>query len=99
MVKFKLRVLWLENSLGLAINQINSNLSIQLTAFYFWPKTDAWEQLKVELQSKPWIEKRDVIRLLNDISNIMNHWKKNRKIEGLEGVRLQYKEIEFIGTF
>ena len=99
MVKFKLRVLWLENSLGLAINQINSNLSIQLTAFYFWPKTDAWEQLKVELQSKPWIEKRDTIKLLNDISNIMNHWKKNRKIEGLEGVRLQYKEIEFIGTF
>ena len=67
--------------------------------FYFWPKTNAWEQLKVELQSKPWIEKRDIIKLLNDISNIMNHWKKNRKIEGIEGIRLQYKEIEFIGTF
>jgi len=97
-VNFKLRVLWLENSLGLAIDQLNSNLPIQLTTFYFWPKTDAWEQLKVELQSKPWVDKKDVIKLLNDISEIMNHWQKNRKIQELENVKLQFKKIEFVGT-
>jgi 30S ribosomal protein 3 len=47
--KLKLRVVWCRNFLGLAINQRNLKREYSLTCYYFWPKTEAWEQLKLEL--------------------------------------------------
>ena len=93
---FKIKVLWLENSLGLAIDQVNSGVPLQITSYYFWPKMNTWEQIKVELNSKLWIREQEVIILLNRISEIMNHWQKNRKEQSLEDVRIQYKTIEFV---
>lgn len=96
-MKLEIKVLWLENYLGLAIDEVNSNIVTQLTPYYFWPKTDAWEQLKNELNSKLWIEEREKIILLNDVSQIMNHWQKNRKEQSFKSVKDQYKKIKFIG--
>jgi len=97
-ITYKIKVLWLENSLGIAIDQVNSNVSLQITSFYFWPKTDAWEQVKSELKSKLWIKERDSILMLNTISEIMNHWQKNRKNQGLEDFKAQFKNVEFVGA-
>ena len=96
-MNFKIKVLWLENSLGLAIDQINSNVSTQLTAYYFWPKTDAWEQLKAEINSKRWIEEQERILLLKNISELMNHWQINRKEQILKNFNLQNKKIDLVG--
>ena len=96
-MSLKIKVFWLENYLGLAIDEVNSNILTQLTPYYFWPKTDAWEQLKNELNSRLWIEEREKIILLNDISQIMNHWQKNRKEQSLESIKNQYKKIKFVG--
>ena len=98
-MKFKIKVLWLENFLGLAVDQTYKKASNPLTAYYFWPKTDAWEQIKVELMSKIWIEERERIYLLNNVSDIINYWQTNRKKQNLESVKSLYKEIEFVGSF
>ena len=95
----KLKVLWLKNSLGLGIDQVNMKHQFPLTQYYFWPKTDAWEQIKVELMSKIWIEERERIYLLNNVSDIINYWQTNRKKQNLESVKSLYKEIEFVGSF
>ena len=58
-MKFKLNVLWLENELGIAIDQIQSGEQIPLTDYFFWPKIDAWYQIKRELETKPWISKEE----------------------------------------
>jgi len=54
-LRLRLRVAWFKNFLGLAIDQANSSQQHSLTLYYFWPKTEAWEQLKLELNSKNWL--------------------------------------------
>ena len=73
-LKFKLNVLWLENELGIAIDQIQSGEQIPLTDYFFWPKIDAWYQIKRELETKPWISKEEKAKLLNSTATIMNQW-------------------------
>lgn len=51
--RFKLNILWLENELGIAIDQIQSGEQIPLTDYFFWPKSDTWDQIRRELETKP----------------------------------------------
>ena len=53
--QLRLKVVWFKDFLGLAIDQVNSDLQYSLTPYYFWPRTEAWEQLKLELDSKIWL--------------------------------------------
>lgn len=78
MQKFELQILWLENSLGLAINQKVGNLTIPLTSYYFWPVSDAWEQIRFELETKLWISKEERIMLLNLVVDNINQWQQKR---------------------
>lgn len=29
-----------------------------MTEYFFWPKKDAWEELKTSLETRPWISER-----------------------------------------
>jgi len=81
--KFKINTIWLENKLGLSINQIQSNNQIPLTPYFFWPKTNVWDQIKIELDTKTWILNSEKTTLLNSVAEIMNQWQDyaNKKIE------------------
>jgi 30S ribosomal protein 3 len=76
--KLNLQVLWLDNSLGLAVNQKTSDGIIPLTPYYFWPVSEAWEQLRFELESKSWISEKERVTLLNNVVDIMNQWQQTR---------------------
>ena len=82
MQNLKLQVLWLDDSLGLAINQKTPEGLLPLTPYYFWPVSEAWEQIRFELDSKPWIPKEDRIRLLNSVVKAMNEWQDSRRNNG-----------------
>ncbi|XP_078433401.1 small ribosomal subunit protein cS23-like [Wolffia australiana] len=70
-----LKFIWMEKSIGLALDQVVPNHgTIPLTPYYFWPQKDAWEQLKTLLQGKPWISKKRMIILLNQATEIINLW-------------------------
>ena len=84
-MRFKFKVLWLENSLGLAVSQKNG---IPLTNYYFWPRNDTWEHIKFEIDSRPWISPSEKVLLLNNLTEILNNWKKP------EGA--SYKEVHTI---
>ena len=81
--RFKLNILWLENELGIAIDQIQSGEQIPLTDYFFWPKSDTWDQVRRELETKPWILTKEKAQLLNATATIMNQWQSsmNKKIK------------------
>ena len=64
-MQLKLRVFWFNDFLGLAIDQKSINHLSPLTPYYIWPRTEAWEQQKVELDLKTWISKEDKVSILN----------------------------------
>jgi len=75
--KFKLNILWLENKLGISIDQIQSDGPIPLTKFVFWPKSDAYDQIRLQLSTRPWILNEDKRRLLDSTASIMARWQKD----------------------
>ncbi|XP_038697758.1 30S ribosomal protein 3, chloroplastic-like [Tripterygium wilfordii] len=70
-----LKFIWMEKNIGISLDQsIPGHGTIPLSPYYFWPRKDAWEELKVLLESKPWISQKQMILLLNQATDIINLW-------------------------
>ncbi|GAB4836327.1 30S ribosomal protein 3, chloroplastic [Ancistrocladus abbreviatus] len=73
-----LKFIWMEKNIGLALDQaIPGHGTIPLSPYYFWPRKDAWEELKILLESKPWISQKQMIILLNQATDIINLWQQS----------------------
>ncbi|XP_075475872.1 small ribosomal subunit protein cS23-like [Primulina tabacum] len=74
-----LKFVWMEKNIGIAIDQVipGGHGTIPLSPYYFWPRKDAWEELKVMLESKPWISKKQTVVLLNQATDIITLWQQS----------------------
>ncbi|XP_057980000.1 small ribosomal subunit protein cS23-like isoform X2 [Malania oleifera] len=73
-----IKFIWMEKNIGLALDQtIPSYGTIPVSPYYFWPRKDAWEELKVLLESKPWISHKQMVILLNQATDIINLWQQS----------------------
>jgi len=82
--QLELKILWTKTFLGLSLNQISQNKILPLTNYFFWPKTDAWEQLQIELTLKPWLKNSEKVEILNLAAEVMNFWRNNRNKDNFE---------------
>ena len=101
MQNFTLHVLWLDSSLGIALNQRTEKGTLPLTSYYFWPTSEAWEQIKSELESKSWVPEEERVRLLNLVVEIMNLWQGSRFHSNgplkIKDLKLSWDNITIVG--
>nr|YP_009968217.1 ORF171 [Cyanidiococcus yangmingshanensis]QMX77318.1 ORF171 [Cyanidiococcus yangmingshanensis]UNJ15933.1 putative ribosomal protein 3 [Cyanidioschyzonaceae sp. 3]WDB00376.1 putative ribosomal protein 3 [Cyanidiococcus yangmingshanensis] len=74
-MQLKLKVVSSKQLLAMAVDQLLTPTDkMPVTGYYFWPRTDAWNLLKTELESKIWIWPSERKKILDEATYVINHW-------------------------
>lgn len=98
--EFKLNFLWLRTNIAVGVDQVYARgQKSPLTEFFVWPLKDAWEELKVALESRPWVTERDRVILLNRLTEVINFWQEpGDEKPTIDDARNRFPDCSFSGV-
>lgn len=100
LAEFRLKFIWFGNKgIAVALNQIYNDKSFPITEYFFWPRSDAWDEMRVCLKSKAWISSNEVIYVLNQLTEVVNFWQeKNNDLQSeiIVYVKEKFPDCDFI---
>ena len=96
--RFALKVVSLDKDVAIAVDYVISKGTSPLTPYYFWPRSDAWQELKDELDTKTWINETEKIELLNQATEVINFWQEKGKIISMKQAQEKFPKVVFAGT-
>ncbi len=96
--RFTLKVVWLDKDVAISVDYVISKGTSPLTPYYFWPRSDAWQDLKDELDKKTWINDTEKIELLNQATEVINFWQEKGKITSMKQAQQKFPQVFFSGT-
>lgn len=98
--KFLLKFLWLEKFIAVSLDQRVADHSTPITEYFFWPRTDAWEELRLDLEKRSWISESELIVLLNQVTEVINFWQEKSEItrkKELQAAKEKFPNCFFVG--
>jgi 30S ribosomal protein 3 len=96
--QFALNFLWLDKNIAVAVDQVfGKGHRSPVTEYFFWPRRDAWEDLKAALEGKPWVEEREKVLLLNRCTEVINFWQDENK-HSLSEAQEKFPDCRFQGS-
>eukprot|EP00798_Chlamydomonas_sp_ICE-L_P013192 gene13192-19025_t len=97
--EYRLVFLWQEKALAVAIDQVFSKgQTSPLTEYFFWPRKDAWEDLRLALEGKPWITDGDKSLLLNRLTQVIGLWQDESSKRTISEARVAFPDCVFVGA-
>ena len=99
MIKFRLKFIWFGNKgIAVALNQVYFNRSLPITEYFFWPRSDAWDEMRLCLKSKSWISPNDLVLILNQLTEVINFWQEKNSLQSDNFIQVKesFPECEFV---
>jgi 30S ribosomal protein 3 len=79
------------------VDQVVGKGTSPLTS-YFWPRNDAWEEMKTELESKSWIEEEEQVKSLIRPPKSSITGRKRVRGKSLNEAQSRFPEVTFSGS-
>jgi hypothetical protein len=98
MNQFRLKVIWLQKSIGISIDQNIGKVTTPITEFIFWPEKDVLQTLESQLTINSWILEHESSLLVEQIETLRDFWqeKENQEVSRAE-IEEKFNSHQFFG--